>query len=224
MSIRECDKEWRNLLKINGTFLTLGLGDRGRCVSIPEDSFIMPLGYEKGCASIMADDKAVAVKPTFQQVARLMERLSVEADMPAEEANQEMILTIMDNILSAETPEELFERQEAGGTASKDYINKPFTLRSEDLSWKKSQISGGGTFPYYAMCQITDLESGRKQTLNGGGFSFVSVLSKLDEFGWLDGERVFQLVEKPTSGGYNVILIKPVATAGSAKRAANGKA
>jgi hypothetical protein len=157
----------------------------------------------------------------FRAVAQLMNRLSVETDLDPVEANKADILAIMENILAAETPEELWARQEAGGTSSKDYTNQPFTLKSEDVVWKKSTIVGPTTFPYYAMCKVIDVATGNEVMLNGGGFSFVSVISKLQDFEMLDGVNTFQLVEKATSSGNTVILVKPVAIApvASAKRA-----
>lgn len=157
----------------------------------------------------------------FARVQALMTRLSIEADLPESNVTTDVILTIMDNMLDAATPEELWAAQEAGATASKDFINRPFTLRTEDVTWKKSSIEGPTSFPFYAMCNVTDLASGETVLLNGGGSSFVAVLSKLQEFEWLDGERAFQLVEKQTGSGKTVILMKPVATvpAPGAKRA-----
>ncbi len=155
----------------------------------------------------------------FRAVAGLMTRLAEVVETDPMEANKADILAIMENILTAETPEELWARQEAGGTSSKDYINQPFTLRDEDITWKRSTIQGPTTFPYYAMCKVTDVATGNDVMLNGGGFSFVSVLSKLQEFDLLDGVNTFQLVEKGTSSGNTVILVKPVAVASPAKPA-----
>jgi len=166
----------------------------------------------------------VAQKVTFTAVANLMTRLSDVAESTSEETHKYDILSIMENILNAETPEELWERQQAGGLSSKDYINKPFQLLSDNLTWRKSTLTGSDTtFPFYAMCRVNDVESGEEKVVNGGGFSFVSVLSKLQEFGMLDEKHTYQLVEKQTSAGYNVVLIMPVATAASAKRAGNAK-
>lgn len=161
----------------------------------------------------------------FKAVAALMNRLSIETDLDPVEANKGDILAIMENILTAETPEELWDAQEAGGLSSKEFINRPFTLLTEDVVWKKSTIVGPTTFPYYAMVTVTDVGTGERLVVNGGGFSFVSVLSKLQEFDMLNDKHAYQLVEKGTSSGNTVILVKPVAVPGktSAKRAGSDK-
>lgn len=167
-----------------------------------------------------ATENTVAKTITFEAVAKLMATLSEVAEATSQETHEYDILSIMENILTAETPEELWERQRAGGISSKDYINKPFQLLSDNLTWRRSTLQGSSTtFPFYAMCRVKDLESGQEKIVNGGGFSFVSVLSKLQDFGMLTEDYTYQLIEKQTSAGYNVVLIAPVATAGSAKRA-----
>lgn len=165
---------------------------------------------------------------TFEAIAKLMATLEEVAESTSEETHKFDIFSIMENILTAETPEELWERQEAGGISSKDYINQPFQLLADNLTWRRSQLQGSSTtFPFYAMLRVHDMATDTEKIINGGGFSFVSVLSKLQEWNMLTDEYTYQLVEKQTSNGYNVVLIKPVAgpkpSNGSAKRAANAK-
>jgi hypothetical protein len=168
----------------------------------------------------------VAMPAQFAAIQNLMGKLTEAVNDP-EAGSQYDIYSIMDNILAAESEEEVFTRQEAGSTASKDYINRPFTLLAENITWRKTAAAylEQGAFPFYAMCRVHDVNEEEEVVLNGGGASFVAVLSKLQDFGALDGKRQFMLVEKPVASGNTVILVKPVGkvpTARAAARSAKG--
>jgi hypothetical protein len=142
-------------------------------------------------------------------------------------------LYIMDNILAAETEEELFARQEAGATAGRDFVNRPFRLLPENVTWKKSNdgfIKQGG-FPFWALLRVLDMETDEYVVIDCGGKSVVAVLDKLLQFDdesrplqsrsferfRAEGGRPLQFVAKPVSSGQAVLLLKPVAT-GTATR------
>lgn len=156
----------------------------------------------------------------FKNMKSMIDLLKIEVSIGEQDTSTD-IASIMENILSGESEEEVFARQEIGSTATKDYLNKPFALKAEDITWKASLLKGDGfTFPFYALLRVTDIESGEELTLNGGGATFVSVLWKLQQLSAFDGfenGRPLILVGKPTASGQTVVLLKPIA---GSKRAA----
>lgn len=159
----------------------------------------------------------------YKFMKRLVGRLATEVSLDGGFSDEE-IYGFMENILSAETEEEVFARQTMGDmVASKDYLNKPFYLTSENIKWMKSSFQGG--FPFYAILKVTDAESGAEVTIDGGGVSFCAVLAKLQDLRAFDGfeetkGRPMQLIGKPTSSGNTVVLVQPLPTAA---RKRNGK-
>lgn len=132
------------------------------------------------------------------------------------------VLEIMSRILDATDEESLFAAANAGTTPTKEFLNVPFMLKSDDVVWKRSRseyIETGG-FPWYALMRVTNLQTGEEQTLNGGGFSFVSTLWKLGELGVMqkydeDGGMPLICEGKPAGRG-TVVLLKPFKMARSA--------
>jgi hypothetical protein len=135
-------------------------------------------------------------------------------------------MAIMENILRAETEEELFERQNAGTISSKDFTLRPFRLLPENIDWKKSNpgyVEQGG-FPYYVLLRAVTMDDGADVVLDSGSPSVLSILEKLVEFDSEDrpiekraferfredGGRPLQFVEKPVASGYSVIMLMPV--------------
>jgi hypothetical protein len=153
------------------------------------------------------------VKQKFPTLMRMVKQLATEVQLQDREYNIE---SIMEQILSGESAEEIFQAQDLGSVASKDYIGRPFYLKTDGVTWMKSTLEDG-TFPFYAMIRVRDLESEDEVTLNGGGASFVSVLWKLQDIGFLDEEKALVLESKKTSAGYEVVLVKPYALPKSVK-------
>jgi hypothetical protein len=151
---------------------------------------------------------------SFTEIAALVERLKIETQIPDDEFRAD-IAAIMENILRADSEEEVFARQEAGGVASKDYVNRPFTLSVEGIQWKLTghAFREGGSFPFYAMLKVVDSETGNDMLINAGGATVVAVLDKLARLGALDEPRSLMFVEKPVASGFSVILLRPIKTA-----------
>lgn len=109
-------------------------------------------------------------------------------------------LSIMANILAAESEEEIFAAANAGTVNGQNTAGRPFTIQGFD--WKRAAAGyvEQGAFPFYALVQAHFLDTGEDATLVCGGFTFVSVLDKLDQGGYLEGKKA------ETYGGYPMVL------------------
>jgi hypothetical protein len=125
------------------------------------------------------------------------------------------VLDIMSRILDATDEDAIFAAANAGTKASKMFLNTPFRLPSNGITWKKSgaQYIEQGGFPWYALTRVIDLSTGEEETINGGGLSYVTTLYKLWKTGTLarydaDGGMPLILEGKPAVKG-SIVLIKP---------------
>lgn len=129
--------------------------------------------------------------------------------------------SFMERILAGESEEEVFEAQNLASVATKDWTDKPFFLRADDVQWMKSTLEDGA-FPFYAILNVRDMETNEMVSLNGGGLSFVTVLWKLIDMGafdkFEDDGKPLVLKKKATSRGYEVVLLMPYALPKSAKK------
>lgn len=157
------------------------------------------------------------------EIASLLRELSMEATNV--ENVDDFAMTIMTNILSAETEEDIFGAQDEGMTSGKDYLNTPFRLDMGGISWRASSedyITEGG-FPFYAIMNVTEIESGEEFALNCGGKSFVAVLRALQRREMrgdlsfedkpfarfaADGGRPFEIHGKKSGRG-TVLILRP---------------
>jgi hypothetical protein len=175
------------------------------------------------------DGKALAER--HPGLYRAIMQMSTEADLNVREGNTIDPYTIMDNILSAEIDTDddgaLFGLQTIGTTASKDFIDTPFYLKSDGIVWMKSTIVDA-PFPFYAMLNVTTVEGDEEITLNGGGSTLCAMLFKMRDTGYFDKpdfkEKGAPLVfkAKSTLSGNTVVLIQPWGARKPAKRASGG--
>jgi len=167
-------------------------------------------------------DIPASVRADYPLVRNFLRRLDLEATTEAQEGGDETVLQIINSILAAETEEELFKAQEAGVLSAKDFVNQPFRLKSENVSWRRSNIESSA-LPFFAIMKILDLEDGEEKMLACGGATFMVVLDKLISFGSLDRPedsdqgRSLQITAKRTSRGYDVLLLKPFNMNGARK-------
>lgn len=152
----------------------------------------------------------VAIPDAYPRIAAMMQRLSLETSVGENDDFRYDIAEIVENILNADTDAELFERQEIGSIASKDYTGKPFYLDKSGITWKRSALDG--IFPFYALLRVTDMETGEVRVINTGGATCIAVLDSLVMRGYLDEEKGLMFVEKATASGYSVIMVRPVPT------------
>jgi hypothetical protein len=123
----------------------------------------------------------------------------------------------MEGILQGQTPDEVFEAQQLTALSSQDYLEEPFYLKADGISWRYSALADG--FPFYAMITATERESGEEITVNGGGFSFVTTLFRLQTLNWFDPAKhphdaekgqLMKFQGKRTLSGNTVVLLMPV--------------
>jgi len=141
----------------------------------------------------------------------------------ADTSNDEFVMGLLERILSAETPEDIFAAQEnAGSMAGKDFTMRPFLLKEEDILYRASNLEKG--FPFYALLKVTELQTGEEVMLNCGGKTFMAVLYGLRESGYFSAEkggtpegRGFMLKETASGEGAYLSLLP---FAGAAKPAA----
>lgn len=155
----------------------------------------------------------VAIREDYTHVHQMLSRLSIEASLESnEQSAREIQLSIMEQILSAETEEDVYAAQEAGTTGTKDFVGIPFRVREADIAWRRSGVEGGG-FPYYAVLNATRLDTGEAITLSGGGITFVAALDRLLSLDTFraheeDGGKPLIITSKTTGKGYEVLMLK----------------
>jgi len=149
-------------------------------------------------------------------MARKIDRLSTLDSSVMDNA----IVKIMSGILGATDLNEVFAAANAGTTAGKDFLNVPFLLQGSelgengsDIQWKKSAAvyAEGNGFPWYTLAKVTDLQTGEQRTINCGGFTYVSVIYRLQELNAFDefveqGGMPIILSGKQTGAGFTVVI------------------
>lgn len=165
-----------------------------------------------------AHGKALAESVPFTAVKRVLDQLDIEAALDAASSGMEAALSIFQNIMEAETEEEVFKQATAGTTSGKDFTNVPFRLKPENITWKKSFMEG---FPFFALLRVTDMENEKEMVLNCGGVTFVAVIRRLLELEEAGketfsrhapyGGKPLMLTAKPVASGFSVLIPVPVA-------------
>lgn len=165
------------------------------------------------------DLASVAVLPELRRALTVLQNEAEAA------TRSNAALSIFNSIMAATSEAEVFDAAEAGTTASKDFVNKAFRLQRYDIKWQKSaaQYTEQGSFPFYTLLTVTDMEDGEQKVINCGSPSVIATLLRLSELEdddtvaekpfkpfEADGGKPMQFVEKAAASGNNVILIKPV--------------
>lgn len=165
------------------------------------------------------DERAVARRDALREMVQVLMNetaLSVEEERGS---TDDFVMDIVESILSAESEEEIFEAQEAGTTSGKDFINIPFRLLEENLTFLRTaeQYRTPGTLPFYVRMDCARLDNGEWATITTGGNSVVAVLYALRKNAILEryndqGGRPLVIVAK--QGAVNeYLLLKPYAVA-----------
>jgi len=143
-----------------------------------------------------------ALEETHPGLAAMIRGLAVEASFAETNGDAEtFVLNIMEGILSAESEDEIFEAQEAGGTSGKDFANRPFTVNDSGIVWRISNIENDKGFPFYAMMTVTEIATGEEVTLTCGGKTFVCVLRALQMKGALKEPKPLVIISTPSPNG-----------------------
>lgn len=143
--------------------------------------------------TVKGSDSAVAQRKDFPALKEMVVSLYEETGGENGDVvpTEDFVLSVMDQILSAETEDDIFELQEAGTTAGKDFTNIPFFLRAEDVTFQRAQqvyIDAGG-FPYFARMTVTEAATGEQQVISTGAKTLVAAIYSLRRLGALDGTR-----------------------------------
>jgi hypothetical protein len=165
----------------------------------------------------LSTDVAVPGQEKHEKLRQLVRVLDIEAGLPDNNNSDEFVYDVMESILNAENAEEAFNAQEAGTLSGKDFVNTPFYLRSDDVTWLRSRQfdnTGGKVsgFPFYAMLTVREVATGDEQVVSCGGMTFVAVLRKLQEVGYLDKNAEgasLVLTAKATASGNAILFLKP---------------
>ena len=163
-------------------------------------------------AEEISESQAVEVR--HEPLREMVLRLGAETNLQQEEIREDtedFVFGILDNILSAETEEEIFDAQDAGSTSGKDFLDRPFTLHEDGLTFRKTSILQENVFPYYAQMRVAEISTGEEYFITCGGLSVVAVLFALRQHGSLnvDGGKALVFRGKPTQSGMTRLEIRP---------------
>lgn len=164
----------------------------------------------------MTNDIAIRAEGV-ERVKAMAQAIAIEASIEDPTASSEnFVYEIMDNILSAETEEEVYEAQEVGTTGTKDFVGVAFRLKDANISWRKSGMwdpTKPGSFPFFAVMTVTRLDTGEDEVVSGGGLTFVASLYRLQQLNAFDsheadGGKPLVITAKPTGSGFHVLMLK----------------
>lgn len=172
----------------------------------------------------MAQQDVTPVQPALPNVGILLRDLDTEA-IAVEESGIDVSLQIMEQILSAETEEDLWRAQNASTISGQEFVDRPFLMKSSQIDWKRSRenyIAQGG-FPFYFLARVLDLGTNEEVVVNCGGKTVVAMVRKLQKLGAFDqyenGRPLMLKSNGGTESGNEYLTIHPAIVA----PATNGK-
>jgi hypothetical protein len=145
-------------------------------------------------------------------VTQMVRELDLEATFAAENGgNLDFVKDIMEGILTAESFDDIFAAQDAGGLVSgKDFAGVPFTIeKAEDIKWLRSNIDNDNALPFYAIIRVIDLQTGEERMLNCGGSTFTPTLFRLWKREYFTEPRDLVIIAHPTTGSQAYLTLKP---------------
>jgi hypothetical protein len=152
----------------------------------------------------------------------MLQTLQARVSLADDFASDEFVMDLMERILAADDPDAIFDAQESGMISGKDYANRPFVIPNMDsIDFRPSTQANTDQngFPFYAIIQAVEINTGENVTLNCGGKTFMAVLWSLytlnDRKGktgnWFDEDssgRAFTIISTASpSGAY--LSLKP---------------
>lgn len=161
----------------------------------------------------MSDEQSVAVR--MPHLVEMLQRLKGQAEIVGTGmGSQDAAFSIMESILSAEDEESAFAAALAGTTASRDFTNRPFRLRVQDIEVRMSSYVERNSLPFFLLMRVTTLDTQEPVVINCGAYSTVAIIDKLVQLGSFDrweseGGMPLQFVSRPTAAGYNVVILQP---------------
>jgi len=135
-----------------------------------------------GTDIVVPGDNHPLLRAMVQNLRTETEDLAVDSDV--------FVMDLMEQILAADTVEDIFAAQEAGLLSGKDFTNRPFLLKEEDIIVVRSNLRTG--FPFYARMQVTEIGMGEPPlTLACGGKTFMAVLLALRTKGYFKTDKAY---------------------------------
>ncbi len=183
----------------------LDLGRRATMRSPQSGPAAKALLYLRKDCPLSTETAEVATTNEHSALVAMLEDLNNVAvqDENEERDIQKFLADIMDNILSAESFEDIFEAQNAGMTSGKDFADIPFFV--EDVEWRRSTITnddGKVAFPFYAIMKVHPQDDPDKTVvLNTGGLTIVSTIYALWKKGYFKESRLVRIKRTETDAG-----------------------
>jgi len=131
------------------------------------------------------NDGELVQEKDYPALRHMMQILTMEAESAPDDNADEFVMSLMEKILSATTPEEIFAAQDSGMRSGQDFAGRPFYLAAQDISIRRSSIQEGG-LPFYAMVKVTEIATGEEHVLNCGGKTFMSTLHGLRQIDYFN--------------------------------------
>ncbi len=164
----------------------------------------------------------------YPHLAGMIAELSAAAEIAESTAGlstADFVASIMENILAAESFDDIFAAQQSGGVSGKNFVNRPFVILSaEDIIWRKSTVADA-RFPLYAQMTVYPLDAPETPIqVSCGGETFVAVMYALLQRDYFNAEknpegRSFQLTSTDsTNGAYLSLLPFKMPVAPSSKK------
>lgn len=161
----------------------------------------------------------VAQRSDFPALAQAIVEIGTEAQnnqMFTTDQNRDFVHGVLENILNAESWDDIFEAQDSGMQSGKDFVGIPFLIASAaDIEWRTSTKgdTSQGAFPYFAVITATELQTGEPVTFGCGATTFCVALHQLKKRGYFDDQpeegRALVIQEHPTDEGRSYLTIRP---------------
>lgn len=164
------------------------------------------MSQQTAVPEVMSDEETatgvLVEEKDHPEVRKMVQLLALEAETSKDSGN-DFVFGLMDEILSAESEEDIFAAQDKGLMSGQDFSNNPFYLAEDNILIKRSTIVGGDGLPFYAMMTVTEIATGEERALNCGGKTFMAVLHALRQIGY------FNVTEENPLGRSVVIISTP---------------
>lgn len=160
----------------------------------------------------MASKKEVEVKPTTADIEQMSPAIramvdTISSTLDVEDAFQAS-LSILDRILQAETPEDVFKGIGALVHARDTLVNIPIEV--SDIRWNVSTFEGETNVGFYCIFDFVNLLTNEKNTGSVGSLNCMAQLYALEKLGAMPYSLVLCRTDKPTKSGFYPLFFRPV--------------
>jgi hypothetical protein len=156
---------------------------------------------EKTEVATTATTEVAAVRkfPALARMGRVLHEIIQDTE-DNRQATDEFVFQIMEEMLTADSLEELFAASEAGTVSGKDFIDRPFRLKTENIQWAeaKPEFVAAGGMKFFVRLNVLEIATGEAVTITTGAKSVLIAVFRMWEQKWLD--------QYDTDGGYPMVL------------------